>query len=242
MAVVVVTATATVSTTTGATTLTGTLPTGLTNGDVLIAGLVKGNATAFSSSNSYTAFTSSFQGTVAGQDLASELWYKHITDAGSETNPAWTWTTNANAGVVLCRVTGLDTADLEDGTPAVANAENADNPTAVGSITIGEANNLNIAALMMSHGTGGTDATAFTIPSGMTLIKDNYTPNHTQIALCYEIHAAGATGTRTFTTDGTSGRQESHQYNLAFTAAVAGGANPHGPLGHPLHGPFGGPI
>ena len=24
--------------------------------------------------------------------------------------------------------------------------------------------------------------------------------------------------------------------------AAAGGANPHGPLGHPLHGPFGGPL
>jgi hypothetical protein len=37
-------------------------------------------------------------------------------------------------------------------------------------------------------------------------------------------------------------RRDDEAENLVFVPAVVGAANPKGPLGHPLHGPFGGPI
>lgn len=228
MAVVVVTATATVATDTVATSVTGTLPASIDNDDVLIALVVKSNTADASSSNGYTAFTSSKIATTTGQDIYTELWYKVITDKDSETNPVWTWTGNANAGVAVFRVTGLDLDDLEDGGAQTVFDDNVDTTfDTVAAVSLSEADNLNICCCHLSHGTGGDDATVFTVPSGMTLVVDNYTPNHTQLAVAFELSGLGSTGTRSFGTDaGPTFRQEGHQINLAFTAeAGAAGSN-----------------
>ena len=39
-----------------------------------------------------------------------------------------------------------------------------------------------------------------------------------------------------------NGQKETHYYDNFLSEDVAAAANPKGPLGHPLHGPFGGPI
>ena len=79
-----------------------------------------------------------------------------------------------------------------------------------------------------------TDAEAFTPDTGYSRFP---TSGSVYQLWCYDDDV----GSGSQTLGGTSTTNPS--WSLSFVAySVAAGANPKGPLGHPLHGPFGGPI
>jgi len=191
--------------------LTINKPSGIENGDVLFAFIVKNDDPIITGPAGWTQNTQ--QDTTAGDDLASGIWYKVVTDAASE--PAsYTWTGDNeewSGGIIALR--GVNTTYVID-TATVQNAgQDSANPVCPSITTT-----TNCAMVFTCVGMTGTVSSS-TAPAGSTKQFSIYvgTGANGANSLCsnYVQIIPGPTGTKQWTTNG-DGTNEWHTYQIAF--------------------------
>jgi len=197
---------------TDATSLTINKPAGLQDGDVLFAFIVKRDNVVFSGSAGWVEDSQHL--TAAGDDLSSGIYYKVVTDAAGE--PAsYTWTGDReewSGGIIILR--GVDNNNPIDKTTSHANGTNDATPTCP-SITTSTDRAMVFACCAMTRG----DVSSSTAPAGTTKQWDEYINNANGFCANFTQTTAGATGDKTWTTDGGDDDEEWHTYQVAFRVA-----------------------
>ena len=210
------------------------------------------SGTSVSTFNSIDGWTS--LGTItwaAGSDGYMELWRRVFTSA-SETNPSVNTAVSSRkvASVVVFR--GVDNTTPEDVTPTESNNSNSLNFAAA---AITPANNCGILLFQYSAYAAVNDAIttlgAPATPTGLTILADGLGSSiggglFRDLACAYDVDGGTALATYTpgaWTHSATAtDTQEVGNFTIALRPAAAAGSRPQNPLGHPLYGPFGGPI
>lgn len=174
-----------------ATTITGTLPTGLANGDVVV--VTYGNSSAPANFVPPSGYTQLFAPIAVISTVTMAAYYKVITNAGTETGPSASWTTSGRCSVVTQAYTGVDNAIPLDVTPTTASATATTlNVPGVTTITNGA---MLVSGCVINSSTT-TDATA---PVGMTDIGHSNVDGRRTVVAQQTFPTAGATGVKTWT-------------------------------------------
>jgi hypothetical protein len=186
--------TATVVETASATTITGTLPTGLADGDVMIAtfACVDVPANFTGPGGSWAAL---FTPRAMGPSRTFAAYYKSVTNAAGETGPVVSWVAAGRGTVIVGAWTGVDPVTPIDAAAATVVTGGGTTHT-VPSITTLTDN----ALLVGAGGVATSSATTIAKPAEMTQLAVT-TGTGVRTMLADEARpTAGATGTRAWTT------------------------------------------
>lgn len=209
--------------------VTGTIPTGSTTGDLMIALCSAGGnfgtadwADDGGGSNGWTRIVTNF--TATGRDEISGIFYK-IHD-GSESDPTFTLTDTDNDAVVVIMATfrGVDTSTPFDVTYNNTNhflfSENDGNPASPDITT-----NTNGAFVLLLLGMSQRIA-VFGAPTGYTLGENNPDDYDQCAGIAYkELATAGAENPGVWQNTDPYLNAESHAYTLAIKPALAGSSS-----------------
>lgn len=200
------------------TSITGTLPTGLANGDVLVV-----NYGATSSSTGFVGPSGGYTALLAPTEFAAgnvgAAYYKVVTNAAGETGPVASWTSSGRCTAITQAYVGVDTTTPLD----VVTTTNSTNSALTLALT-SRTTVTNNARLISGCVINAASASTLTVPSEMTQVSMT-TGTGRRTGFADEVRAtAGATGTRTWTQSGAG--LGFAAYLAALRPADGGGTTP----------------
>jgi len=191
-----------ISANTGTTTFNIKIPESVQNGDVLIAGTSVHDDLGVEVTSTDSKFTLiNEDGTTSGDDRQLSVWYRTITDIGSEgSSYSWTTSTSEIWSGFISTLRGVDTSNVEDGNSIDNRADNAPNPNCKSMITTNDYSYFIACASLTQDA-----VTSFTTPSGMTLIATTGSVDANLMVAGMNKRYAGSTRDRIWYTDGAGG-------------------------------------
>jgi len=194
-------------------------PSGLEDGDILVAFIVKDdNAGTLSSPNDWTR--SVYKETTSGHDITSGIWYKIVEDADDESgNSSYNWThTDGNeemsGGIFIIKNVNISNP-LDAST--VSNSGTNDDTIDCPSISTNTDNAMVLTFACKTH-----TVTVVTEPPVTTEIWTEFSSHSNSYSSYYIQINAGATGIKTWDDNQ---NQEWHSYQMAFKPNYSEGVN-----------------
>jgi len=190
-------------------------PTGIQDNDVLFAFVAKGDNPVITGPGGWTEVAQN--GTIAGRDLGSGIWYKMVTDAASEpTSYSWTGDNEEwSGGIIILR--GVDNNNPLDVNTTHSNGTNNGDPTCP-SITTVTNGSMVFACAAITHG----PQTSSTAPGGTIKQWSEYVINANTYCANLTQTTAGPTGDLQWDTSGGT-VEEWHTCQIAFRPEFEGG-------------------
>ena len=228
----------------------------LANDDVLYAFLTQGDdlpvsGGAWSSSSGGTWVELKNQRTTTGNDHFDGVMRRVVTDAGAEPSTFTFTLNNSNTNNLVCivvQVRGADTTTPEDATTTSSLGSDDFTPPNVAITTVTDAAHVIISHVAIGASTTINSSKTGGAPSGWTLedTVEGDNPGGINDELFLEVASlvkatAGVVTPGDWTGTADDATSEYGTFAVAVRPATAT-ANPKGPLGMPLNGPFGGPI
>lgn len=224
--------------TTNTTSTTITAPSGIADDDLLVIII------AIDTANTGISFPAGFT-TIHSEnfDSATSLSIAHKVASSESGNYTVSWTNSEQSSAVMLRIDGIVTSDpVQDPNESATGTTSA----GVGTITPSTATDTDDSLVFVAHSLASTTSMFPEDAIGdddyrMVTAFDNAQAGGQGIAVQIQgINSAATPDACGFEVDTVS--KFIAAWFAARSVAPVGGANPRGPLGHPLHGPLGGPI